>query len=128
MAITILDVDWSDSTFGGKSPQMMFDFNPPKSENQTEKLHRIVAGRLTAIDGDVVYADEIGLKTIRNAVFTPNMIGEAAAGGFMVAGSVMNPGSLDNGVTLLIKKNRGTATVLASASAIRLSYFAAGDR
>ena len=126
MAITILDVDWADGTFGGKAPQVMFDFNPPKSENQTEKLHRIVAGRLTAVDGDTVTADEIGLRSIRAAVFTPNMTGETAAGGFVVSGSVGQPGSIDNTVTLVIKKNRGTA-VLASASAIRLSYFAAGD-
>ena len=118
MAITILDVNSTNAFYGGKNPQLMFDFNAPQALNNDQKRHRVVTGRIKAYDGDTIKAGDIGLRTIRSIVFTP-------VTAMQVGGSLSKLGSQNNSVTIDLAQ-KGTTT--ATASFTFLTYFAAGDR
>jgi len=103
MAITILDLDWNDSVKGGRNPPMSFDFNPSQAGQIGQKRYRQVMGRMKAYDGDTIKAEQIGLRSIRSAIFTPY---DSTA---KCGGSVKYAGSQNNIVTLDVAQGATTA-------------------
>ena len=119
MVVTLLDIDYTDSIYGGGNPPLMIDFhgNPRIPKNSPETRSRISMGRLRAYTGDAVKAEVFGLKSIRSALFTPN-----TAARYKVAGSILAAGSLNNTVTITIIDG-GTSAF----GSLNMSFFAAGD-
>jgi|GEM_PF-5124159 len=118
MTVTLLDVDYTDSVYGGNTPTLMLNFNGnPRMPNTQEKRSRISIGRVRAYNGDAIKSEVFGLRSIRSAIFTPN-----TGARYKVGGSILAPGSLNNTVTISIIDGGTTAY-----GSLNMSFFVAGD-